>query len=198
MNPGNLNERVQLLKLKGDGDVLRWESFKSIWAKVEITGKTNYFSKVGIGVLSVKFTLRRQPLSLYDAFCFRGRHYFITGITPISKLHMEVETAKIQPSTCILFGNETVMNDLNRPVTQKKKILTFPAYLVEKYRGYATEKSHGESEISFVLVTPKRVSIDMADVGKLIEIDGKPYQVTICHDLDEYKNEYEVTRKEDG
>ena len=69
---------------------------------------------------------------------------------------------------------------------------------MEKYRGYATEKSHGESEISFVLVTPKKVSIDMADVGKLIEIEGKPYQVTICHDLDEYKNEYEVTRKEDG
>lgn len=195
MNPGELNERVQILTLKTEADVMRWEVSKNIWAKVEITGKTNYFSKVGIGVLSVKYTMRRQTLSSHNAFLFGGCHYFITRITPISKLYMEVETAKIEPHTCVLRGTETVMGHLNRPTTTPKKLLTFPGCLVEKYMGYMAEKSHGESEIDFVLVTPKDVK---TDVGKIVEISGKPFKVIACHDLDEYKNEYEIVRKEDG
>ena len=198
MDPGKLKDRVQILHLEQSENELRWNVFKNTWAQVEYTSKTNYFSKVGIGVLSVKFTMRRQVLSLHDALCFRGRHYFITGITPVSNLHMEVETAKIEPIPCILYDNETELDSLNRPTTQKKNLLTFPGCLVEKYMGYTAEKSHGESEISFVLVTPKQVSLDYTDVGKLVEIGGKPYHVLICHELDEYKNEYEVTRKEDG
>ena len=194
MNPGELNERVQILTLKTEAGIMRWEVFKNIWAKVEITGKTNYFSKVGMGVLSVKFTMRRQSLSLYDALCFRGRHYFITGITPISNLHMEVETAKIDPITCVLFNNETVLDDLNRPVDEQKPVLTFPGMLVEKYLRSNTETGHDEGEVTLVLVTPKQVQVD---AGKLIEVQGKPYKVAVCHMLDEYKNEYEIIRTED-
>ena len=194
MNPGELNERVQILTLKTEAGIMRWEVFKNIWAKVEITGKTNYFSKVGMGVLSVKFTMRRQSLSLYDAICFRGRHYFITGITPISNLHMEVETAKIEPVPCVQFSNETTLDQLNRPVDEQKPALTFPGMLVEKYLRSNTETGHDEGEITLVLVTPKQVQVD---AGKLIEVQGKPYKVTACHMLDEYKNEYEIIRTED-
>lgn len=194
MNPGELNERVQILTLKTEAGIMRWEVFKNIWAKVEITGKTNYFSKVGMGVLSVKFTMRRQSLSLYDALCFRGRHYFITGITPISNLHMEVETAKIEPVPCVQFSNETILDQLNRPVDEQKPLLTFPGMLVEKYLRSNTETGHDEGEVTLVLVTPKQVQVD---AGKLIEVQGKPYKVTVCHMLDEYKNEYEIIRTED-
>lgn len=194
MNPGELNERVQILTLKTEAGTMHWEVFKNIWAKVEITGKTNYFSKVGIGVLSVKFTMRRQSLSLYDALCFRGRHYFITGITPISNLHMEVETAKIEPVSCIQFSNKTTLDQLNRPVDEQKPVLTFPGMLVEKYLRSNTETGHDEGELTLVLVTPKQVQVD---AGKLIDVQGKPYKVAVCHMLDEYKNEYEIIRTED-
>ena len=194
MNPGELNERVQILTLKTEAGIMRWEVFKNIWAKVEITGKTNYFSKVGMGVLSVKFTMRRQSLSLYDALCFRGRHYFITGITPISNLHMEVETAKIEPVPCVQFSNETILDQLNRPVDEQKPMLTFPGMLVEKYLRSNTETGHDEGEVTLVLVTPKQVQVD---AGKLIEVQGNPYKVAVCHMLDEYKNEYEIIRTED-
>ena len=194
MNPGKLNERVQILTLKTEAGIMRWEVFKNIWAKVEITGKTNYFSKVGMGVLSVKFTMRRQSLSLYDALCFRGRHYFITGITPISNLHMEVDTAKIEPVPCVQFSNETILDQLNRPVDEQKPMLTFPGMLVEKYLRSNIETGHDEGEVTLVLVTPKQVQVD---AGKLIEVQGKPYKVAVCHMLDEYKNEYEIIRTED-
>lgn len=194
MNPGKLNERVQILTLKTEAGIMRWEVFKNIWAKVEITGKTNYFSKVGMGVLSVKFTMRRQSLSLYDALCFRGRHYFITGITPISNLHMEVETAKIEPVPCVQFSNEMILDQLNRPVDEQKPVLTFPGMLVEKYLRSNIETGHDEGEVTLVLVTPKQVQVD---AGKLIEVQGKPYKVAVCHMLDEYKNEYEIIRTED-
>lgn len=194
MNPGELNKRVQILTLKTEADIMCWEVFKNIWAKVEITGKTNYFSKVGMGVLSVKFTMRRQSLSLYDALCFYGRHYFITGITPISNLYMEVETAKIEPVPCVQFSNETILDQLNRPVDEQKPVLTFPGMLVEKYLRSNTETGHDEGEVTLVLVTPKQVQVD---AGKLIEVQGKPYKVAVCHMLDEYKNEYEIIRTED-
>ena len=48
--------------------------------------------------------------------------------------------------------------------------------------------------VTLVLVTPKQVQVD---AGKLIEVQGKPYKVAVCHMLDEYKNEYEIIRTED-
>lgn len=194
MDPGKLKERIQILCLKKSDNEIIWKAYKNTWAQVEITGKTNYFSKVGMGVLSVKFTMRRQSLSLYDALCFRGRHYFITGITPISNLHMEVETAKIEPVPCVQFSNETILDQLNRPVDEQKPVLTFPGMLVEKYLRSNIETGHDEGEVTLVLVTPKQVQVD---AGKLIEVQGKPYKVAVCHMLDEYKNEYEIIRTED-
>ena len=107
---------------------------------------------------------------------------------------MEVETAKIEPVPCVQFSNETILDQLNRPVDEQKPVLTFPGMLVEKYLRSNTETGHDEGEVTLVLVTPKQVQVD---AGKLIEVQGKPYKVAVCHMLDEYKNEYEIIRTED-
>ena len=195
MNPGVLNERVEILSLESTGKTLSYYVSKNIWAKAELLNKTNYFSKVGMGVKSAKFTIRRQEISLHNALKYRGNHYFITSITPVLKMYLEVEAAMIEPDVCIKTSEETKLDSLNRPRLQQKTEYSFPGFITEKYLRYTEEKGHGENEISFVVVTPKEV---VMDTGKLVKIKENYYKVINCHLLDEYKNEYEVVKTEDN
>lgn len=45
--------------------------------------------------------------------------------------------------------------------------------------------------ICYVLVTPKAIALTS---GSLVEIAETPYEVLLAHDLDPYKNEYEIKR----
>lgn len=191
MNPGELKHRINILALSRVDRVYTWEVIDTVWAKYEDLNKTNLFSKVGIGVKSAKFTIRKRNLTLFEAIRWQGKHYFITDIVEIDRMYLEVTAAQIEPRVCIAKRITSVKDQYNRPIPSEPEIIaTFPACLVEKYLGYQQQKPQAMNEITYVLVTPKIIQLE---VGDLVEIGEDTYNVQIVHELDEYKNEYEIT-----
>lgn len=188
-----MNEKISIMELQG-GPVYNWAEVDSIWAKGEVTDKTNLFSRVGLGAKTTKFTLRRYPVTLHNAIKWRDRHYFISHITDDGKMNIEVTTSQIEPRACIAKRTTTTKDELNRPVLGTEEIATFPGYLIEKYQGYYQQQPQAVSEVVYVLVTPK---IIVLEVGDLVQIEAETYNVQIPHMLDEYKNEYEIALTKD-
>lgn len=189
MNPGELRQRIDLLTLNGSDGVYEWDVLDSIWAKAEDMEKANLFSKVGIGAKSARFTIRRRPLTLHQAFRWQGKHYFLTDIKEIDRMYYEVIAAQIEPRSCIATRRPTIKNELNRPISGAPTVISFPGCLTERYMGYRQEKPQAVNETSYILVTPKVINLQIAD---LVKIGEDTYNVQIIHDLDEYKNEYEI------
>lgn len=194
MNPGELNQRIEVLCFKKWGTKYSWKSSATIWGKVEVLDKINIFSKVGIGVKSYKFTIRGRFLTLHQALNWRGRFYFLTDIKEIDRMYLEVTAAQIEPKLCTAVRTTTIKNELNRPVTSSEIFLTFPGCLTEKYIRYNQEKPQAINESTYVLVTPKSVILS---AGELVKIEDIIYNIQIVHSLDEYKNEYEISIKKD-
>lgn len=195
MDAGKLRQRVQLLSLQKQENRYCYEPVKNTFAAVKVTGRTGIFSKIGIGAEGVEFILRSQPLTLHQGIRYQGEHYFITSITEtgIAPRHLTVSAVKVKPRECALNqkpGNRGVYGGEEK----KDNIITFPGFLTEKYLRDGEEPGHFETGITVVLVTPKEI---IADAGKIITIDGKRYRISTVHDLDDYKNEYEVQRTED-
>lgn len=194
MNAGEFNRRIDILTLANAGDVYSWGVSDTIWTNIEELDKINLFSKVGIGVKSAKFTIRKRALTLHNAFKWQGRHYFLTDIKEIDRMFYEVTAAQIEPKTCIATRNIISKNELNRPVSSPQTVATFPACLVEKYLGYQQQKPQAVNELTYVLITPKVIELQVAD---LVQVGSDTFNVQIVHSLDEYKNEYEINLNKD-
>ena len=197
MNPGELREKISILKLNQNDNSYTWEQSSTLWTKVERLNSNNLFSRVGIGAKSIKFIIRRKSdLSLHDAFKWNGKHCFLTDIVDINPMYYEVTVALIEPRLCaVKRTGKPVLNELNRPVYSDDVTLTFPACLTEKYIGFTQGEPMGVKETRYVMVTPKSIKLQ---VGELVTIDETDYTVIIPHVLDEFKNEYEIIVKEDA
>lgn len=195
MNISELNCRIEVLTLEKLDNTFYWKVSFPIWAKHESLDKTNLFSKVGIGVNSAKFTIRKRAMTLHHAFRWQGRHYYLTDIKEVNRMFYEVTAAQIEPVTCIATRKKPGKNELNRPTPgEPQTIAVFPACLVEKYLGYQQQKPQAVNEITYVLVTPKAIGLKSAD---LVKIGDDTFNVQIVHSLDEYKNEYEINLTKD-
>jgi len=195
MRAGELNSRIYILTLGNAGNIYTWDVAATIWAKAESLEKTNLFSTVGIGVKTAKFTIRKCALTLHQALRWQGRHYFLTDIKEINRMLYEVTAAQIEPVTCIATRKTSGKNSLNRPIPEEPQtIATFPACLVEKYLGYQQQKPQAVNELTYVLVTPKAIELQAAD---LVKIGNDTFNVQVVHNLDEYKNEYEISMTKD-
>lgn len=198
MNPGELKHRIDILSLASRetdaGTEFSWEEDFKAWTKYEYLDRANFFSRVGIGVKSIKFTIRKRGLTLHQAIKCQGKHYFLTDINEVNHFHYEVTAAQIEPKTCVAVRNTMTKDNKNRPVETPQTIASFPGYLVEKYLGYRQEKPQAVNDILCVLVTPKTINLKKAD---LITIEGSTYHVQVSHTLDEHKNEYEIALREE-
>ena len=192
------DKQAQLLQLsQTSAGVFEWEPVKTIPVKMEPQTKTNLFSKVGIGAKTMLFTLRKTAgIRLFCAFRVSGQFYFLTDIQQEGGILLKITAAVIEPITCCLLRRSETLDAYKRPVYgQPQPVLTFPAILTEKYLGFVQREPMAQTEKTFVLVTPKAFALE---TGDLMEIGEKRYAVQVCHMLDEYKNEYEITRKEDA
>lgn len=196
MNPGKLRERAAVLRLAGETD-LRWEKRCGVWLAAKETGRKNLFSKVGIGAAGAEFLLRERGLTLHDAILWQEQHFFLTDIARegVAPVYFRVQAAQVTPVIAQHFRRKVTLGELNRPEETLERIGSFPCCLTEKYLGSSDENSHVESRERLVAVTPKAVSCRSGD---LLEIDGGQYRVMVAHELESYKNEYEIERTADN
>lgn len=182
---GAMRDRIAVLRTTFDEDANRYEYTldRWLWAEAEQTEKTTIFSKVGIGARGVTFRMRLcRELTLHNAFLWHGKHCFLTSILPDGRQHMTVQAALVEPVLC------------RAGVDDAEPGAWFTGFLTEKYMRYEQGAPLAINEITYVLVTPKKVELQR---GSLVEIGGRDYNVDLAHILDPYKNEYECRRVED-
>ena len=182
-------DKLILLRVKASGDVVSFRESGTIWVSAEQKEKTNLFSSVGIGARSAEFIVRRCGLTLRDAFCWRGKHCFLTSIVDEGKLHWRIAAALIEPTACAATRPEKGKDGQGKLCYTQKPLCSFPGFLTEKYLGFVQREPQGQVEHRLVLVTPKAVTLK---TGDLVRTDGGAYAVRVCYLLDEFKNEYEI------
>lgn len=199
IDAGSLDERLELLELQQTAEqTWEWVPIRRIWAKVEQTAKTNLFSKVGVGARDAAVVIRRQSLTLHQALRWKGQHLFLTSITKLDRMHLDLQAALVSVVRCVGQGYTTTVGPGNRPVKQPGPERTFPGVLTEKYVRYETEDSYAKAKRLLVLVTPKAVQLLEGDLVTVTEGPAAAvYNVQTCHVLDEYKNEYEIMYSRD-
>lgn len=194
-----LRERVEVLKLQAVEGGWAWAPVRQTWAGVEVTDKTNLFSKVGIGARDARLALRRQDLTLHNALRWKGQHLFLTSLAECQPGWLEGKAALVEPVECLAVRTEDAVGKGGKPIRRETMRLAFPSMLTEKYSGYAREETHAEIRMTYVLVTPKAVCLEMGDV---VTVKGGnapgSYYVTVPHMLDDFKNEYEAAWKGDA
>lgn len=181
----SLKERIQVRRLLyyPEANAFAWEVKRNTWAKAEQDTRKNLFSSVGIGARGVTFTVRRNSeLSLTDSFLWRGQFCFLTSIVDGDPGFQVVKAALCDPVDCI--------QDADREVQGCR----FPGILTEKYVGHEQLDPHAEVTGDLVLVTPKVVSLAP---DSWVIVGDRYFLVRVPHELDPYKNEYEIRRKED-
>lgn len=202
MDAGEMRERVTILDLTNVGSDYQWTDGPTVWAKVELTGKTNLFSKVGIGARDVTITMRHRPLSLHQAIRWRGRHLFLTEILPPVGGYMEIKAAVVDVRMWKATRYKTGIDrdKRNKPLREPFPPFCFPGVVTEKYLGHTppADDGHATTEVTYVLVIPKAVALASGDLVSNLDTDAAgTYVVTVSHCLDEHKNEHEIYRKGD-
>lgn len=183
INAGRLNQRLEVQELaEAEPGVWTWKTVRRTWAQVEQSTRRNLFSAVGIGARGAELILRRQELTLHNALVWGGRHLFLTAIRPEGRLHLRVEAALVTVDTVQLHTDEETVER------------SFPGILTEKYARHGQEWPMSVNQLGLVLVTPKPVALEP---GRLVQVRGALWEILVPHELDEFKNEYEIGRMVD-
>lgn len=199
IDAGELRHKVSILGLvEATPGVFVWQEERQSYAMVEPGTGRNLFSSVGIGARDAKIILRRQELSPHQAIRWGRQHLFISSILPKGRQHLEVSAAMVSVVTCTGETFSTKPGAGNRPISVPGPVLSFPGVLTEKYVGYEREESHAVSSVTYVLITPKAISLTEGDLVTIKEGNAPGvYNIQKCHRLDDYKNEYEISRSRD-
>ncbi|WP_251447074.1 hypothetical protein [Vermiculatibacterium agrestimuris] len=154
-----------------------WREKRKAWAKVTPTDRTAIFANTGVGGREVELILRRQGLDLTNAIEWKKQFCFLTSVTPLGPGHLLVRAALAEPVECRIDGD---------------KPMCFPAVRAEKYIRHAQEAPMSVNDRALVLVTPKQVTLTP---GHLVWVKDEPWEILVPHELDPYKNEYELGRR---
>lgn len=182
IDAGKLDKPAQVLELKETGaGVWEWTPVRRAWASITFQPKTNLFSKVGIGARDAAVVVRRQSLTLHNALRWGDIHLFLTSIVPMGRNHLDVDAAVVEVAQC-----QADMDEGGG--------VQFPGVLTEKYLKFEQENPYATNALTYVLVTPKPIRLQR---GGVVAVNGTDYAVQLAHELDPYKNEYEIARTED-
>lgn len=199
IDAGALDQTVRVLELtEGPAGTWTWRPVRPARARVELTTKSNLFSRVGIGARGAELVLRAQPLTLHQALLWGEQHLFLTAILPEGRLHLRVQAALVRPVSCTATRQEDTVGEAGRPIHGETMRVTFPGVLAERYVRYEREETHDESDVSYVLVTGRPIALRPGDLVRVAEGPAAgAYHVTASHVLDRYKREYEIAWKGD-
>ena len=183
IDAGRLSERLEVLELRETKPgAWSWETARKTWGQVELDAgqRKNLFSSVGIGARNASLVLRRQDLTLHNALRWKDQHLFLTTILPRGRGHLDVTAALVRPETVRLVPDDGDQG------------MAFPGVLTEKYLTHSQEWPMSINDLELVLVVPKVITLRP---GRLVECSGATWEVLVPHELDEYKNEYEIGRR---
>lgn len=162
-----------------------WGERRKAWAKATPTARMAIFSNRGVGSREVEFILRKPswPFGVETAILWDRQFCLPTAVTPLGAGHLKVTAAMVTPVECrgqARTGEETTE-------------ILFPAVVAERYMGHTQAEPMVQNYVELVLVTPKRIRLAL---GSLVHVgdDPAPYWVKIPHELDPWKNEYEIGR----
>ena len=183
IDAGKLRDVLQVLELAESPEgTWTWQKVRKARGQVELSTGRNLFSTVGIGARGAEIVLRRQDLTLHNALLWGEQHLFLTAILPEGRLHLRVQAALVTVDTVALQKDENTVEK------------TFPGVLTEKYIQHEQEWPMSRNQLSLVLVVPKVIVLEP---GRLVRARGGLWEVLVSHELDEYKNEYEIGRTAD-
>jgi len=195
-----LTEKIEILTLAQDDDTgdIAWAPARKRWASVEVDTRRNIFSIVGVGTRGATVTIRPDPrLTLNQAISWNGQFLHLTDI----RLNQERDRQEIKAAICnpvILTAkpqDRTGRDPLNRPEVVKQPSFTFPGILTELYFRNTPDDVYRVETLQRALVTPKSIQLR---AGDLVSAEGEPaYTVRQAMDLDPWKNEYVIERRED-
>lgn len=191
------SEKIELLRIEADECSVEWVSVKKIWCSSEVLTKPNIFSRIGLSARGVKFTMySRADLTLSSALKWKEQFCLVTDVVQ-KGIYTEVFCVMLSVAQCVKSVEHIEKNELKNPVRSTKSLYSFPAVLTEKFdRGYyTTDDMRANERVVIVLVCPKEVVLEFAD---LIQVSDEYYKVTACHFVDAYKNEYEIMKDGDG
>lgn len=184
IDAGSLRDALEVLEFTETAPgIWNWKSVRKTRGQVKLnTTKKNIFSSVGLGARGAEILLRRQPLTLHQALRWGEQHLFLTAILPNGRLHLGVSGAIVQVDTVKLRGDGSQADR------------TFPGVLTEKYARHDQQWPMSINELGFVLVVPKPIRLFPGD---LVEVRRAAWEVLVPHELDAFKNEYEIGRRVD-
>lgn len=185
--------KAEVLRLVTAGTspvVYSWKSIRSVWLHGEETGRTNIFTKTGIGTAGTRFALYRLgDITLANALLWRGKHYFLTSAEQQTAVTAEINSAKVEIKNCVATRPEKQNDKNGRPKNVQNPLADFPAVLTEKYTAATHELPQTVIETTMILVTPKAVVLRSGD---LVTTEAVTYAVLLCHLQGEWANEYEI------
>jgi len=183
VDAGTLNRRVEVLQLtETTENCFSWSAVRKTPARLTYTEGRSVFSEFGMGARRVELLLRPQRLDLHCALRYKGQHLLLTAITDYDRTHIAVTAAAVTVDTVTLRATPSI------PAAR------FPGVLTEKYARHAQEWPQSVNELSLLLVTPKAIHLQP---GCLVEARGAAWEITVPHELDEFKNQYEIVRRRD-
>jgi hypothetical protein len=179
-----LDSRVTIHFLSLSDCAYTWESVKTVWAGVEQTLKSTYLSSIGVGARSAQITFRAESApTMQQALEWQGKMYYPTAIVQNDRAaYVTVTAAQVEPTMATLTAYKRTVD-----------YTSFPAVLLEKYLRYAQERPMGVLSESYVLIVPKPVALEVADLVLVPDL-GK-FEVQVPHRLDPNWNQYEIVRK---
>lgn len=222
-----LKDRIQVLELGYDMcmNTFAWAKKRQIWAAAEQDTRSNLFSSVGVGARGVTFTIRRSPgLTLHNAFRWRGQFCFLTSIVDGDPGFQVVKAALCEPAKC---QKDVDMNPPEDPpgcffpgILTEKYVgheQLDPHTVVTGDFVLVTPKIIRLAPNSWVIVQdPRRNPADPfsweekvgsgrgfqwlegAEMSEPFDGKGAHFRVLVLHELDPYKNEYEIRMEKDG
>ncbi len=205
---GELNQKVRLMAVKalehcrccsglamhipaeGEDDVTEpfepdvvkgweWREYCKSWAKVTPTEGFAIYANSGVGGREAEFILRRQSFTLADAIQWKDQFCLPTSVTPLGPGHLKVKAALVTPRTCQGTERET------------EREIRFPAVVTERYQGHEQMEPMARNAVRLVLVTPKAVKLKLGSLVTLGE-NQNSFWVKVAHEMDPYKQEYEI------
>ena len=183
IDAGRMDKPAQVLDLRETSPgVWEWVVLRRVWANITLSRKTNLFSKVGVGARDAQIIVRRQALTPHQALRGGERHLLLTAVTERGRNHLDVSAAVVNVETVKQLDEEG------------KGTMTFPGVRTEKYVKHEQEWPMSVNDAVQVLVVSKPIRLRP---GCLVEIGGELWEVLTPHELDQYKNEYEIGRRVD-